>query len=85
MKNDDTFRPGNYRELSESFKKNTLRMKNIYLTLLFISTSLFAQQYETDWNKVIKNENVGKIKTANKIVDKIYKKAVVKRELICQL
>jgi hypothetical protein len=60
-------------------------MKNIYLALLFISTSLFAQQYETDWNKVIKNENVGKIKTANKIVDKIYKKAVVKRELIYRL
>ncbi|PWA09821.1 MG2 domain-containing protein [Flavobacterium laiguense] len=55
-------------------------MKNIYLALLFISTSLFAQQYETDWNKVIKNENVGKIKTANQIVSKIYKKAAAKKE-----
>lgn len=54
-------------------------MKNIYLALLFISTSLFAQQYEKDWDKVIKNENVGKIKTANEIVDKIYKKAVAKK------
>jgi hypothetical protein len=55
-------------------------MKNIYLTLLFISTSLFAQQYEKDWNKVIKNENEGKVKTANEIVTKIYKKAVSKKE-----
>ncbi|WP_281637335.1 MG2 domain-containing protein [Flavobacterium marginilacus] len=50
-------------------------MKNIYLVLLFVSTSLFAQQYEKDWNKVVKNENEGKIKTANEIVDKIHKKA----------
>ncbi|WP_281238803.1 alpha-2-macroglobulin family protein [Flavobacterium praedii] len=55
-------------------------MKNIYLALLFISTSLFAQQYEKDWNKVIKNENEGKIKSANQIVAKIYKKAVSKKE-----
>lgn len=55
-------------------------MKNIYLALLFISTSLFAQQYEKDWNKVVKNENEGKIKTANEIVAKIYKKAVSKKE-----
>ncbi len=55
-------------------------MKNIYLALLFISTSLFAQQYEKDWSKVIKNENEGKIKTANQIVAKIYKKAVSKKE-----
>jgi TonB-dependent SusC/RagA subfamily outer membrane receptor len=55
-------------------------MKKFYLALLFISTSLFAQQYEKDWNKVIKNENEGKIKTANEIVAKIYKKAVSKKE-----
>jgi len=55
-------------------------MKNIYLALLFISTSLFAQQYEKDWNKVVKNENEGKIKTANEIVTKIYKKAVAKKD-----
>jgi len=55
-------------------------MKKIFLALLFISTSLFAQQYEKDWNKVIKNENEGKIKTANEIVAKIYKKAVSKKE-----
>jgi TonB-dependent SusC/RagA subfamily outer membrane receptor len=55
-------------------------MKNIYLVLLFISTSIFAQQYQTDWDKVIKNENEGKIKTANQIVSKIYEKAVAKKE-----
>ncbi|PJJ10850.1 TonB-dependent SusC/RagA subfamily outer membrane receptor [Flavobacterium sp. 1] len=55
-------------------------MKNFYLAFLFISTSLFAQQYEKDWNKVVKNENEGKIKTANEIVAKIYKKAVSKKE-----
>ncbi|OOG76238.1 alpha-2-macroglobulin family protein [Flavobacterium sp. A45] len=55
-------------------------MKKFYLALLFISTSLFAQQYEKDWNKVIKNENEGKMKTANEIVAKIYKKAVAKKE-----
>ncbi|MBF4470195.1 alpha-2-macroglobulin family protein [Flavobacterium sp. HJJ] len=54
-------------------------MKNIYLVLLFISTSLFAQQYEKDWNKVVKNENEGKIKTANQIVNKISKKAFSKK------
>lgn len=55
-------------------------MKNFYLAILFISTSLFAQQYEKDWNKIVKNENDGKIKTANEIVAKIYKKAVSKKE-----
>jgi TonB-dependent SusC/RagA subfamily outer membrane receptor len=55
-------------------------MKNIYLALLFISTSLFAQQYEKDWNKVLKNENEVKIKSANQIVAKIYKKAFAKKE-----
>ncbi|MGQ7945355.1 alpha-2-macroglobulin family protein [Flavobacterium sp. WC2509] len=55
-------------------------MKNIYLLLLLISTTLFSQQYEKEWNKVIKNENDGKIKTANEIVAKIYKKAVSKKD-----
>lgn len=55
-------------------------MKNFYLVLLFISTSLFAQQYEKDWNKVIKNESEGKIKTANEIVSKIYKQAISKKD-----
>ncbi|AOW08229.1 alpha-2-macroglobulin family protein [Flavobacterium gilvum] len=55
-------------------------MKKIYLALLLFSTSLFAQQYEKDWNRVITNENEGKIKTANKIVAEIYKKAVSKKD-----
>jgi len=56
-------------------------MKNICLASLFalISTTLFAQQFEKDWSKVIQNENVGKIKTANQIVNKIYKKASAKK------
>jgi len=57
-------------------------MKNICLAFLFalISTTLFAQQFEKDWAKVIKYENVGKIKTANQIVNKIYKKASAKKD-----
>ncbi|MDN3671845.1 alpha-2-macroglobulin family protein [Flavobacterium branchiarum] len=51
-------------------------MKNIYFILFLISTSLFGQQYDKNWNKVIENENLGKVKTANDIVTKIYKKAV---------
>jgi len=50
-------------------------MKNIYLVLLFISTSLFAQQYEKDWDEVIAFEQQVKIKSANEIVTKIHKKA----------
>lgn len=55
-------------------------MKNIYFVLLLISTSLFGQQYEKNWNKVIENENLDKIKTANEIVSKIYKKAVSNKD-----
>jgi len=56
-------------------------MKNICLAFLFalISTTLFAQEFEKDWSKVIQNENVGKIKTANEIVNKIHKKASAKK------
>nr|WP_315255168.1 MG2 domain-containing protein [uncultured Flavobacterium sp.] len=55
-------------------------MKNIVFVFLLISTSFYAQNYEKNWNKVIENENNGKIKTANEIVAKIYKKAVSKKE-----
>jgi uncharacterized protein YfaS (alpha-2-macroglobulin family) len=55
-------------------------MKNIYFVLLLISTTLFGQQYEKNWNKVIENEKLGKIKTANQIVSKIYKKAVSNKD-----
>ncbi|AYN05273.1 carboxypeptidase-like regulatory domain-containing protein [Flavobacterium sp. 140616W15] len=55
-------------------------MKNIYFVLFLISASLFGQQYEKNWNKVIENENLGKIKTANKIVAEIYKRAVANKD-----
>lgn len=51
-------------------------MKNILFSLLLISTSFYAQNYEKNWNSVIKNENLGKIKSANAIVAKIHKKAI---------
>ena len=52
-------------------------MKKILFALLLISTSFYAQNYEKNWNKVIENENNGKIKSANAIVAKIHKKAIV--------
>nr|WP_315157383.1 MG2 domain-containing protein [uncultured Flavobacterium sp.] len=55
-------------------------MKNLVFVIFFISTSFYAQNYEKNWKKIIENENNGKIKTANSIVDKIYKKAFAKKE-----
>ena len=51
-------------------------MKKLFLLLVLISTSVFAQNFQKNWNKVIANEKLGKIKSASKIVDGIYKKAV---------
>ncbi|HEX7868495.1 MAG TPA: hypothetical protein VF455_00135, partial [Chryseobacterium sp.] len=51
-------------------------MKNILFVLLLLSTTLFAQQTDKKWNKVIALENEGKIKSANEIVSEIYKKAL---------
>lgn len=51
-------------------------MKKILFAFLLISTAFYAQNYEKNWNKVIENENNGKIKSANAIVAKIHKKAV---------
>jgi TonB-dependent SusC/RagA subfamily outer membrane receptor len=51
-------------------------MKNILFVFLLLSTALFAQQNDKKWDKVIAYENEGKIKSANEIVEKIYKKAV---------
>jgi len=51
-------------------------MKNILFVLLFISTSVFAQQNEKKWEKVIDFENERKTKSANELVEKIYKDAV---------
>ena len=50
-------------------------MKNILLLFLFISTSIFGQDYDKNWLKVIEYENDGKIKSANEIVSKIQQKA----------
>jgi hypothetical protein len=55
-------------------------MKNLVFVFFLISTSFYAQNYEKNWKKVIENENNGKVKTANGIVDKIYKKAFAKKE-----
>ena len=52
-------------------------MKKILFTFLIISTSLYAQNYEKNWNSVIENENNGKIQSANAIVARIHKKAIV--------
>ncbi|MCD0470979.1 alpha-2-macroglobulin [Flavobacterium sp. JAS] len=55
-------------------------MKNILFVLLLFTTALFAQQNDKKWTKVTSYENEGKIKSASKIVDQIYKKAVSKKD-----
>ncbi|MBG6187972.1 MG2 domain-containing protein [Flavobacterium sp. CAN_S2] len=50
-------------------------MKNIFLILILLSTSIFGQNYDKNWLKVIEYENEGKIKSANEIVLKIHQKA----------
>ncbi|MEP7093516.1 MAG: hypothetical protein ABI793_05595, partial [Flavobacterium sp.] len=55
-------------------------MKNIVFALLLLSSTLFAQQTDKKWDKVIAFENEGKVKSANEIVTEIYKKAVVDKD-----
>ncbi|MET0946228.1 MAG: alpha-2-macroglobulin family protein [Flavobacterium sp.] len=55
-------------------------MKNILYVFLFFTTALFAQQNDKKWIKVASYENEGKIKSASKIVDQIYKKAVNRKD-----
>ncbi|UUF14951.1 MULTISPECIES: carboxypeptidase-like regulatory domain-containing protein [Flavobacterium] len=55
-------------------------MKNILFVLLLISTTIFAQQNDKRWDKVIALENEGKVKSANEIVSKIYKKAISQKD-----
>lgn len=50
-------------------------MKNIFLLLILLSTSIFGQNYDKNWLKVIEYENEGKIKSANEVVSKIHQKA----------
>ncbi|MCI9843797.1 alpha-2-macroglobulin family protein [Flavobacterium pectinovorum] len=51
-------------------------MKNIVFVFLLLSSTLLAQQNDKKWERIIAFENEGKIKSASKIVDQIYKKAV---------
>lgn len=55
-------------------------MKNILFAFLLFSATLFAQQNDKKWAKAITYENEGKIKSANEVVAKIYKKAVAKKD-----
>ncbi|MCP2029276.1 TonB-dependent SusC/RagA subfamily outer membrane receptor [Flavobacterium sp. HSC-32F16] len=55
-------------------------MKNILFVFTLISSTLFAQQNDKNWKKVLAFENEGKIKSANELVAKIYKKATVKKD-----
>ncbi|RZJ53283.1 MAG: hypothetical protein EOO44_08985, partial [Flavobacterium sp.] len=55
-------------------------MKKIVFGLFLFSTALFAQKTDKNWIKIIALENEGKIKSANEIVEKIYKNAVSKKD-----
>ncbi|MEG1237472.1 MAG: MG2 domain-containing protein [Flavobacterium sp.] len=55
-------------------------MKNILFVFLLISTILFGQQNDKKWDKVIALEKEGKVKSANSIVNKIYKKSVTEKD-----
>nr|WP_315211260.1 MG2 domain-containing protein [uncultured Flavobacterium sp.] len=57
-------------------------MKNIFLILILLSTSIFGQNYDKNWLKVIEYENEGKIKSANEIVSKIHQKATRNKDEI---
>ncbi|RZJ65648.1 MAG: hypothetical protein EOO50_12930 [Flavobacterium sp.] len=50
-------------------------MRKLYLLVVLLSMTAFAQDYQKQWEKVIDLENQGKIKSANSVVEKIYKKA----------
>ncbi|QOG03709.1 alpha-2-macroglobulin [Flavobacterium sp. MDT1-60] len=55
-------------------------MKNILFAFLLFTSALFAQQTDKKWTKVASYENDGKIKSASKIVDQIYKKAINRKD-----
>jgi TonB-dependent SusC/RagA subfamily outer membrane receptor len=55
-------------------------MKKILFVFLLFTTILFAQKNGKNWSKVASYENEGKIKSANEIVDKIYKKAISRKD-----
>lgn len=51
-------------------------MKKIFSLLILISTIGFAQDFNKNWEKVIKLEKEGKIKSADAVVSQIHDKAV---------
>ncbi|UPZ16140.1 carboxypeptidase-like regulatory domain-containing protein [Flavobacterium humidisoli] len=55
-------------------------MKNILFVFLLVSTTLLGQQNDKKWNNVIALENEGKIKSANEIVAKIYRKTINQKD-----
>ncbi|MEG2101541.1 MAG: hypothetical protein RRY99_08525, partial [Flavobacterium sp.] len=55
-------------------------MKNILFVFLLVSSILFGQQNDKKWDKVIVLEKDGKVKSANSIVNKIYKKSVTEKD-----
>ena len=55
-------------------------MKKIFLVLCLVSTTIWSQQFQKQWEKVIENESAGKVKTANSVVADIYKKASHKKD-----
>ncbi|MTH17437.1 MG2 domain-containing protein [Flavobacterium sp. LC2016-01] len=55
-------------------------MKNILFVFLFLSATIFAQQSDKKWDKIIAFEKEGKIKSANEIVADIYKNAKAKKD-----
>ncbi|MEO7976289.1 carboxypeptidase-like regulatory domain-containing protein [Flavobacterium sp.] len=55
-------------------------MKNILFAFLLLTSTLFAQQTDKKWDKVIDFENEGKVKSANEIVAEIYKRAVSEKD-----
>ncbi|MEP6932276.1 MAG: MG2 domain-containing protein, partial [Flavobacterium sp.] len=55
-------------------------MKNILFAFLLFSTVGFAQQIGKKWDKVVAFENEGKVRSANEIVARIYKKAVADKD-----
>jgi TonB-dependent SusC/RagA subfamily outer membrane receptor len=55
-------------------------MKKIFLLLFLVTSTIFSQEFNDSWKKVYKYEIDGKTKTANEIVNKIYKKAKRKND-----
>ena len=55
-------------------------MKNLVFVFLLISSVIFGQKNDKKWDDVIALENEGRVKSANEIVAKIYKKAVSQKD-----